>query len=172
MRSLLRLSFASLAALLIASCSQTGTGAGAADSLPADFRACTTLGCQNGLHLTWAQGAWKPGLYTVEVSLDGANVTCTGRLPLPACDAGPGFRCGPGASVRLGESGCALPPETHGLAGIDIDTTPAHVRIAVRRDGVEIGTQELNPSYREVHPNGPDCEPVCRQAVDVPLLPR
>ncbi len=172
MRSPLQLTLASLAALLVVSCSQTGSEPKTSDSPPPDSHACTTLGCQNGLHLTWAQGPWKPGLYTVEVALDGATVTCTGRLPLPACDAGLGFRCGPGASILLGESGCALPPEQHGLASIDIAEMPAHARITVRRDGLVIGTQEIEPRYRETRPNGPDCEPVCRQASDTLPLPR
>lgn len=159
----LQLARASLPALLLAlaSCSQAGPDG-----------ACTEIGCQNGLHLTWDQGPWKPGPYTIEVTLDGTKVTCEGKLPLPACDAGPGFKCTPGASLRLGESGCALPPEQHGLGGIDIDTMPAQVRIVVRRDGVEVGAQEITPKYQESRPNGPQCEPVCRQASATLTLPQ
>jgi hypothetical protein len=106
------------------------------------------------------------------VTLDGTKVTCEGQLPLPACESGAGFQCSPGAALRLGESGCALPPAQHGLAGIDIDTMPAQVRVAVRRGGVEVGAQELTPQYREARPNGPDCEPTCRQASATLTLPQ
>ncbi len=72
--------------------------------------------------------------------------------------------------LRVGESGCALPPAQHGLAGIDIDTAPAQVRIVVRRDGVEVSAQELAPKYTDSRPNGPQCEPVCHQAsAELPL---
>src|SRR5689334_17290241 len=102
---LARASFpALLLALALASCSQTGESRPAQP--PGGDRACTDMGCQNGLHLSWAQGPWKPGAYTIEVSLDGTKVTCEGQLPLPACESGPGFHCSPGASLRLGESGC------------------------------------------------------------------
>jgi len=157
-----------LLALALASCSQ----AGSESRSPGAAQACTEIGCLNGLHLTWAQGSWKPGAYTIEVTLDGTKVTCEGQLPLPACASGAGFHCSPGALVRLGESGCALPPEQHGLAGIDIETMPAHVRVAVRRGGDEVGAQELTPQYRESRPNGPDCEPVCRQASGTLNLPQ
>lgn len=170
MPSSLQLARASLTALFLAlaSCSQAGAGSPPQPSIVG----CTAIGCQNGLHLTWAQGPWKPGAYTIEVSLDGTKVTCEGQLPLPACESGAGFHCSPGASLRLGESGCALPPEQHGLAGIDIDTMPEHVRVAVRRGGVEVGAQELTPQYKEGRPNGPECEPVCRQASGTLALPQ
>ncbi len=159
MPSSFQLALASLTTLFVAACSQT-----MADP------ACTDIGCQNGLRLTWPQGPWKPGAYSVEVTLDGTKVTCEGQLPLAACDSGPTFHCSSGASLRLGESGCALPPAQHGLAGIDIDTAPAQVRIVVRRDGVEVSAQELAPKYTDSRPNGPQCEPVCHQAsAELPL---
>lgn len=111
-------------------------------------------------------------MYTFDISLDGATTTCTARLPLPACETGPGFRCGPGASVVLAEAGCSGPPEQQGFSGFYIDAMPAHARIAIRRDGLEIGTQELDPRYEEARPNGPDCEPACRRASDTLRLPR
>jgi hypothetical protein len=148
-----KLAFAALLPLFVASCSQT-----IAD------QACTDIGCQNGLRLTWDQGSWKPGAYTVEATLDGIKVTCEGKLPLAACDSGPTFHCSPSAPLRVGESGCALPEAQHGLSGIDIDAAPAQVRIVVKRDGVEVSAQELTPKYTDSRPNGPQCEPVCHQA--------
>ena len=172
MHAPLRLTSASLVLLLLASCSQTASGPKNGGAPPGDGHPCTEIGCESGLHLSWGSAPWKPGAYSVEVTVDGGSVTCSGRLPLPACEEGPGFHCGPGPSIRLGESGCALPQGQQGLAGIDLDTMPARAKIVVRRDGEEVLTRELAPSYRETQPNGPDCGPVCRQASDTLPPPR
>lgn len=169
MPSSFHLTLVSFTTLFLAACS--------GDSLPPQSptggnQACTEIGCQNGLHLTWPQGSWKSGTYSVEVTLDGTKVTCEGRLPLAACDSGPTFKCSPGASVRVGESGCALPAAQHGLSGIDIESSPAQVKIAVRRDGVEVSAQDLTPTYTDSRPNGPQCEPVCHQASAALVLPQ
>jgi hypothetical protein len=131
------------------------------DPLP---RPCTEIGCMNGLVLALEPSAgWPPGRYELELSLDGRAATCTGELPLPACDAGPALSCA-GAPVRIGESGCAMPPNTHAFSDIALNERPARVSIVIRHDERELLRETLTPTYRRSQPNGPGCPPTCDSA--------
>lgn len=137
----------------------------------AEPRACTEIGCDNGLMLNFlADSGWQPGNYRVVVDVDGQPVSCHGSLPLPACESGGGFQCD-SPDVRLGESGCALPPEQQGLSDIHLETTSAtEVSVTIERDGQLMATTVLKPSFQRVQPNGPDCPPVCTTAaINLPL---
>jgi len=97
------------------------------------------------------------------VEADGHTTVCEGRLPLGACDAGPSLQCD-GEGVSISESGCALPPEMHGFASIDLRAGPAEVRVTISREGDQVASGRFQPEYAETQPNGPGCPPVCRQA--------
>jgi len=129
--------------------------------------ACTDIGCVDGLHVTLAPsgGLWTKGHYTFEITTPLGTTTCEGALPLPACEAGRALSCS-GPPVSIGESGCALPPDQHGFASIDLASGPADVTIVIRKDGAELVRKSITPGYRVTSPNGPDCEPTCRQASD------
>jgi hypothetical protein len=127
-------------------------------------RACTTIGCANGLTLALEPNAgWPSGRYEFELVLDGRSATCTGALPLPTCDLGPALSC-VGAAVRIGESGCAMPPNTHGFSDVTLSDRPARVSIVIRHEGRELVRELLSPVYRRSQPNGPGCPPSCDSA--------
>lgn len=153
----------------------SGAGANGAEApggaAPGDGRACTEMGCVEGLTIDLqSPSGWAPGAYRFDIELDQDKVSCEVTLPLRACDAGPSARCtlhpgeGPSERVMISESGCALPPAQHSLPTLSIRGEPARVRVAVSRDGAQLASEELTPAYRTVTPNGPGCEPVCRQA--------
>jgi hypothetical protein len=128
---------------------------------------------------------WPSGRHEVILAIDGKPVTC--RLDwFP--DAGKSFsdpvtaRCVPSSAevnitveqVRSCEryedhrgvsvTQCRdLPGEF--IERIRISGTPSQVRIVQRLGSAAIGERVIEPLYKTVQPNGPDCEPACRQAV-------
>jgi len=135
-------------------------------------KVCTQMGCINGLHVNLAKVTpWTAGNYTFALELDGTPVTCTGALPLPACDQGAALRCDVEGKVQIGESGCALPPEQHGFSDIQISGAPAKVKLTITREDQQLHSGELAPTYVTSRPNGPGCEPECRGANAEVALP-
>jgi hypothetical protein len=132
-------------------------------------RACTTIGCQDGLVVrVLPTEAWPPGEYRFDIEQDGARVTCTGTLPLPPCDRR-GLACDAPAPMIV-ESGCALEPAAHAFGDVIFSTTPAEVSIVVTHQGQQVGAGRWRPVYQTSRPNGPGCEPVCTEAsVDLVL---
>lgn len=130
----------------------------------AQDRACTQIGCTNGLSFTVNPGYdWKNGKYDIQVALDYKTVNCRGELPLRPCDQGPSFTCDD-PSVRIMESGCALPYDAHGIGGIQINDDPKKVIVRIARNYKTIITRTVVPQYQTSIPNGPGCGPVCRSA--------
>ena len=135
-------------------------------------KVCTQMGCIDGLHVNLAKVTpWTAGSYSFAFELDGAPVTCTGALPLPACDQSPALRCDVEGKVQIGESGCALPPEQHGFSDIQISGEPAKVKLTITREDQQLHSGELTPTYVTSRPNGPGCEPECRGANAEVALP-
>ena len=135
-------------------------------------KVCTQMGCIDGLHVNLAKVTpWTAGNYTFALELDGTPVTCTGALPLPACDQGAALRCDVEGKVQIGESGCALPPEQHGFSDIQISGAPAKVKLTITREDQQLHSGELAPTYVTSRPNGPGCEPECRGANAEVALP-
>lgn len=154
--------FASLA------CSAAPAAKAAAPDAPGDpaagERACTEIGCTDGLHVTFdADTAWPEGSYRFVIEADDSVATCEGKLPLLSCADGPSVRCD-AQGVMIGESGCALPAGQHGFSGIDLPDAPTKVTLRVERDGVVLADETIAPSYTRTQPNGPGCPPVCHQA--------
>lgn len=130
----------------------------------AQGRACTEIGCINGVTFSTAPDYdWKNGQYDIRVALDYKTVVCRGELPLHPCDQGPTFTCDD-PSVQIGESGCALPENAHGISGIHIADDPKKIMIGIMRNYRTIITRTVVPQYQTVMPNGPGCGPVCRSA--------
>lgn len=133
---------------------------------------CTEIGCIDGLNIDLkAPSGWPAGSYTFAFELDGAPVTCTGALPRGGCETGPALTCDVEGKVRVEELGCAVPPEKQGFSGIVLFTGPKKATVTISRDGQELQRAELTPTYNESRPNGPDCEPLCRQAQATVTLP-
>ncbi|MBP7252817.1 MAG: hypothetical protein KBA75_04960 [Alphaproteobacteria bacterium] len=130
--------------------------------------ACTEMGCVDGLMLSVAPDyRWHSGAYVFRLKLDGRAVICQGSLPLKACDM-PSLTCD-GVGVMITESGCALQPEAHGFGDIQISSGPQQVAVSITRDGQTMVDKTVTPTYRTARPNGPQCEPECRQA-SLPLF--
>jgi hypothetical protein len=158
--------FACLLASTLALACGTGSTPGPSPNWPPPGKACTEIGCVDGLRVSLEPSArWPAGEYRFDFVIDGTPATCTGALPLPGCEQGGALRC-TGAPVQIGESGCALPPLEHGFSDISLTSAPAHLKVTISRDAQVIGERELRPSYQRSQPNGPDCPPVCNSASD------
>lgn len=151
-----------LAVTCFVSCSKDQPGP--AQPGPGD-RACTMMGCVDGLRLEFiVTGKWIPGRYNFAFDLDGEKVTCTGSLPLKSCDDGPSLTCDPAGKVQIGESGCALPPESHGFTDVQIHGSPRAVTMNISNDDKPLIEAKMTPNYTTTRPNGEGCEPVCNSA--------
>lgn len=152
------------AAVVVASaCSPERGGSSGAGEVPPPGRACTQIGCQDGLVVQVRPAeAWPHGEYRFDIEHDGARVVCTGTLPLPPCELR-ALRCdAPQPSIV--ESGCALEPAAHAFGDVVFSTTPSTVAVVVRHDGKLVGSGRWSPVYQQSQPNGPGCEPVCTNA--------
>lgn len=133
-------------------------------------RLCTDIGCTDGVDITFLAQRWKLGAYRFHLDTGDHVVDCTGKLPLAPCSSGPSVRCVDGktgkavTSVTIGESGCALGANAQGFSGLHIGATPATVTLQITRDDVTVGADVFAVKYQTTQPNGPECEPVCRQA--------
>lgn len=128
-------------------------------------KACTEIGCTNGLTLNVDPGyEWRWGFYEFSFLIDGRSISCKGQLPLKKCEDGSSFRCS-SDMIQIGESGCALPPsDLHGISTIYINDTPRRVFLRVKRGGQYVITRTVTPDYQESQPNGPGCGPICTSA--------
>ncbi|HTU63544.1 MAG TPA: hypothetical protein VMF89_34010, partial [Polyangiales bacterium] len=132
--------------------------------------ACTDVGCNSGYHLDLSPSSgWTAGAYTFELDLDGRTVSCQGAIPLKAC-AERTFRCD-AEDVSLGESGCALPATQHGISNIAFEGFPLALTVRIVKDGNELSSTTLTPSYKAGQPNGPGCEPICCSAAGTISVP-
>jgi len=126
-------------------------------------RSCTQMGCESGVFIDLEhRGQWAPGAYVFHFILDGRDVRCAGELPLPPCGTN-AIRCDH-EGVSIVESGCALPRSAHGFGRVRIDGFPAKLAFEITRGEKRIGLLRSRPVYNDVRPNGPNCEPFCRQA--------
>jgi hypothetical protein len=125
-------------------------------------RPCTEIGCMNGLTIDVPLDyRWQSGAYVFDFDLDGKAVRCTGNLPLKSCDQR-SLTCN-AEGVMIMESGCAL-PNGHGFGMITIDSSPASASLKITHNGQTIAQSSWKPAYKITQPNGPRCEPTCRQA--------
>ena len=142
-------------------------GAGGASSTGPE--ACTEIGCASGVTLDFSAPLRATGKYTVRVDADGQQTTCEATLPFAGCASEPACSS---PDVLLGQSGCALPASEHSLTGLQLPTkTPSKVTVTIERDGQPVATQTFDLTYTTSRPNGPDCEPVCKQASGTIAVP-
>lgn len=115
---------------------------------------CTLIGCQDQLTVTFGHLVALP--YDVKLTLDGKTATFT-------CD-GTGVKSPAGTSVQRCDG-----------EGFVLLATPAMVDVSVTcgvapdDGGISRCGTSAQPTYKTTQPNGPNCEPTCRQAtVTVP----
>jgi hypothetical protein len=161
-----------VAVLVVAACGGTTTQApgssgssgssGAGSSGSSGARACTELGCQNGVTVDFSYT--QPGAYVFVVTIDGDITTCKAALPLAqqpptACDRD---------AVLLGLVGSMLPAAQQSIGGLILPTTLTAKSVTVKatRDGTLVGEKTFVPPYVVTpSPNGPGCEPAeCKLA--------
>ncbi len=168
---MLRLSLALLLSTVSLACSKEQPGP-AGPGASAGEQACTQIGCENGVRIELAKATpWTPGTYVFSLTLDGTPVECKGALPLQSCESGPSLSCTPDAAVQIGESGCALPPDQHGFSDIMVRGEPKQITLKVLFDGTPLKSADITPDFKTTQPNGPACEPTCRNAASAVDLP-
>lgn len=151
-----------LGLMMLVACSKDQAGSEQPNPGPV---ACTEIGCVDGLRISLEKATpWAAGDYTFALELDGAAVTCTGSLPLKACDTGPSVTCAPAEAVMVAESGCALGPETHGFSDVQVKSAPKAVSLKISHAGQVVHEAKLTPEYTTSRPNGEGCEPTCTTA--------
>jgi len=117
---------------------------------------CTTRGCYDGFSATVGPGeigSLPIGTHRLEVIADGVSLTCTFQIPSGTAAT----TCSTGLSVLFAPAG-------QGVETITVAGTPGQVHAWQYVDDAAILDAAAAPSYEESRPNGPECEPVCRQA--------
>jgi len=147
-------------------------GAGGCERL----HSCSLIGCQDGASLSLRRGDDMPPGLALSLELDGRTVEC------PAPPVGGSAPCDTTVSIESREMVSCTEVQTKEARGltcvpngkfeeiISIRGTPASVRVTTHAgaDGTE---RTFQPQYKTSQPNGPDCEPTCRQWSEVWVLP-
>lgn len=127
--------------------------------------ACELMGCFNGFSVSSGTAGQGAGAYRVEIEADGLFFSCEQRLPFTSCN--PRHTCSwtrPGTQDRISVSrlNCEQSPAHHELSSVEFEgVCPAHARVRMLRNGVEVGRWESDVSYRREVANGESCGPVC-----------
>ncbi len=122
-------------------------------------QACTQMWCDEGFTLNLSAPQWQTGQYQIAMDIDGAAVTCTAQLPLPACgqDA---FTCSDNdLDIMVITQGCAMPPETHALGGVRMKSVPQNFTAVVTLPDGSVHRAGGAVEKRCVYPNGEQCDP-------------
>ena len=138
---------------------------------------CTLIGCQDQASLSLRRADGAPPNLAVSLDLDGRMVDCA------APQGTAGAACDSGVQVWSRE----LQACTEGMQGgartlicvptgkfeqvITVSGTPTVIRATARSADAVIEERTFEPQYKTNRPNGPDCEPVCRQSSDIWTLP-
>jgi hypothetical protein len=124
-------------------------------SCGSDQRACTLIGCNSGIEITFDPPLTAPGTYTVDVEIDGVLTRCEAALPFRA----EGVDGCHSMDALLFLSGTALPSSGQSLPGMHLQATSASaVRIVIKRDSTEVANATSSPSYSMSYPNGRECD--------------
>ncbi|MES1172644.1 MAG: hypothetical protein ABUL77_05365 [Bacteroidota bacterium] len=131
--------------------------------------ACTLIGCTDQATIGIQKENGGPVTVALALDIDGRAVTC----PAPALN---GFAsCDTQVTVASREVQTCV-EETTATAKVlrcsgsgrfeqvvTINGTPKVVRITASDAGGVVGERSFQPLYATLRPNGPDCDPVCRQ---------
>lgn len=142
---------------------------------------CTEASCSDEMSVTlaFADHRWPDGAYVFEVELDDVKHTCAfswpvaqptpGGIDVP-CDPSEleaGLRqdtkCTEERTADAVTQRCALIDGQYSLRLSRIGT-PKSLVLHSTRDGEHLKDLALDLEYFEERPNGPDCDPVCRQS--------
>lgn len=141
---------------------------------------CTEIGCDDSFSITatTADKRWAPGEYALDLSVDGAEVSCAYTWTnTPQVGGGGVFvQCSPAVTVSVDPvTRCTVTSDRDSVSQsctpipgqftqrITVQGTPARVDVVVQRDGAVVGERSFTPAYEKLYPNGEACGPVCRQ---------
>lgn len=123
---------------------------------------CTSIGCGASIEVHFTGASDTPGRYQVEVVADGVKSNCQFTLPQD-CNLQPS--CTPSAAGwLLSKSPCSPGEARRRFDGFTFQAAPKRLDVVVRRDDAVVSSGGTEPVYTESHPNGLECEPVCRRA--------
>lgn len=145
---------------------------------------CTEVGCADNVFVeaTFSDAEWPIGAYRMELQFDDTLRVCSFGIPadLPAVDAVSSVSCEPrdpqlavniGPTIRCMEEreGGGVTQSCERLPGrytMQISTagTPGRMQLRLERDGELVSEHDKRLTYAVSRPNGPDCEPLCRQS--------
>jgi hypothetical protein len=131
-------------------------------------RNCTKRGCDDHLliHLRAADGH-PPNDVEIEFNIDGQIVTCKPD-PAGAEAKADVFQCGQGVTILYQELQHCHGTVCQGTGSfeqtIEILSTPRRVLVTVTQSGRPLGKRTFVSRYTRYRPNGPGCNPICRQS--------
>ena len=141
---------------------------------------CTTIGCQDQASITVRCPDGNTPPLSVELDLDGRRVTC----PAPMARTAGGSACDD-PSVRVAHRELSDCTESRSGTSVSLTCvpngkleqvitivgTPRRVGATLTADGTVAGQRSFDMTYLTVYPNGPDCDPGCKQRSEVWDLP-
>lgn len=135
-------------------------------------RGCTEIGCNAGLHVSVFTGVLEDGDYLFGVTLDGDAYDCAFSVPddLPSPGNGLPLSCSTELrnSITISRSSCdSAPCPASGPLELSFNPAgfPESVAVRLERDGAVVIEGERSVEYRQIFPNGADCDSGCRAAV-------
>jgi hypothetical protein len=149
------------------------------------------MGCLDSasLRLQSADNHWADGDYELTVTAGDTSTTCSFSLPddFPStgspqpltCDASIGHdvpilsqvhTCTETRTDDAVSQSCTPVADEYSLE-IRLPGTPDSVEIQLKRDGATLIDDTQVLTYKETRPNGPGCDPLCRQVSVVVAVP-
>jgi len=143
---------------------------------------CSEVGCvdQAVVVIVPQTGQWQDGSYTLDVTFDDVSYSCAFEAPSDAGTQGvwQALDCTPALEVYLApvvkceehqsgqsQSQTCGPVEDAFYLQATAPGTPATLSVTLTRGEDEVLLDESgNVAYQAAQPNGPECEPTCRQA--------
>jgi len=119
-------------------------------------RACTQMWCMEGYTLELNAAQWPQGQYAFKIIADDEVYQCEGSLPFNGCGA-PAVTCS-ADGIMIGESGCALPAETHGFSSLHLSEIPDNIAVTISGPAGSF-MYEDKVQKQCGFPNGEECDP-------------
>jgi len=135
---------------------------------------CTTIGCTDELTATLhdATGGLPAGKQVLTVTANGTTLTCS--FTLPRAGGAGAETCPKGLTVTIvqaqscettGAGATCTPIADQFQEKVTLVGSPTTVMVSQTVDGKSYLAETATPTYTTTRPNGPNCAPVCSQAM-------